>query len=816
MHCFPQDLRLSIRQLRRSPGFSLTAILTLALGIGAVTSVFSVVNSVLLKPFAFRDPGKLVVLRETVQEMANIAPTLPDNPKHYLNWKAQSKTLQDAAIFQAKSFSVGAENDHPRIANGLVISSNFFSVLEVQPMLGRAFTPEEATAGRDDEVILTWEAWQRYFHGDPGAIGQALRIYGGPHTIVGVLPKGFNFPSINMMAAPLQGEIRPLEIFQPLALNVEGRPDNGDFNYLVLARVKPGISVAQAQSELQELQGAFALAKHLTIHLGIVAIPLTEEVAGNVSTGLWLLLAAVGAVLLIACVNLANLQLARSVLRDHEIAVRAALGAGPLRLVQLTLMESLVLAATGGAMGIMLSFAGVRLFLSAAPANLPRLSEVRLSWPVMLLAAGLAIATALLFAILPALRSMRVHPQSAIQTGPSRIANSRQGQRTRSLLVGAEVACTIVLLIVAALMMRSFARLLTQRRNFDADRVTAAEVDLFNPNYAQSRPNANVVKAAFIEGALDGLSQISGVKSAAVTSEMPMTGEVWIDGLNRPDHPLPDGQRTLVNIRSVSPSYVSTLKIPLLEGRDLDPSDKKHPGNVLISLQTARAAWPGEDPIGKTFESEGMHTVVGVIADARLNDLKKSANMVYLPYWENPRWRLFFLVRSSLPASALADSIRRVIWNADPQVAIPALKPLDALVDDSVATDRLQTLLLSSFGVAALLLALLGVYGVLAYSVSVRQQEFGIRIALGSGKAALMRLVVRQASYPVIGGVLAGLGGAFVATRWVRSLLYQTQTADPVAITACILVLIATASLAAILPARRAAAVDPMQVLRKE
>jgi len=565
MQTFAQDLRFSIRQLRSSPGFSLTAILTLALGIGAVTSVFSVVNSVLLKPFAFPDPGKLVVLRETVQEMAKASPTLPDNPKHYLNLKTQSKTLQDAAIFQPHSFSVGAENDHPQIINGLVISPNFFSVLGVQPVLGRAFTPEEALNGRDGEIILTWEAWQRYFHGDPGAIGHSLRIGGEPNTVVGVLPRGFSFPSVNIMpVATLTGTIRPLEIFQPLVLNVEHHYDVGDFNYIVVARIKPGVSFAQAQTELQGLQQAYGLAKHLPVHLGIVAIPLTEEVAGNVSAGLWLLLAAVGAVLLIACVNLANLQLARSVLREREIAVRAALGAGSMRLLGLALSESMVLAGMGGVLGILLSFTGVRLFVAAAPSGMPRLNEVQVSWPVMLFAAGLTIVTALLFGILPALRSMRVDPQSAIQTNSTRVANTRQGRRTRSLLVGTEVACTVVLLVVTALMVRSFARLITQQRSFDTEHVTVAEVDLFNPHYGESVPNVDTIKSTFISGVLDGLNQIPGVKSAAVTSEMPMTGEVWVDWIDRPDHPLPQVQRPLVNMRAVSPSYVSTLKIPLL------------------------------------------------------------------------------------------------------------------------------------------------------------------------------------------------------------------------------------------------------------
>jgi predicted permease len=814
-----QDAHFALRQLRKSPGFALTAILTLALGMGANTAIFSVVNSVLLKPFGFPNPDRLVVLRETVQEMAKVAPTFPDNAKHYLNLRAQSKTLEDAAIFQPRGFSVAVGDDHPQIVNGLEVAPSFFSVLGIGPTLGRAFRPEEATKGHDSEVILTWDAWQRYFQGDPGAVGRTLHIDGGQSTVLGVLPKEFSFPHVSIMPVTRQFETPPLEFFKPLVLDPQHMSDNGDFNYLVIGRMKPGVTLNQAQSELEGLQQAYAKAMHRQDHLGIAVIPLTREVTGSVSTGLWLLLAAIAAVLLIACVNLANLQLARAVSRERESSIRAALGAGRKRLVQLALMESLVLATIGGTLGVLFALAGVRIFISVAPAGLPRLKEVAVSWPVLLFAAGLSVATALAFGILPALRSMRANPLSVMQGNSTRVANTRQGTRVRSVLVGAEVAATLLLLVVTALVVSSFARVVTQQRDFDANHVTLVQVNLFNSNYGQTAPNYDAAKNAFIDRSLDGLARIPGVTSAAVTSEMPMAGESWINLLTRPDHPVPEEQMPMANVRMVSPNYRSTLQIPLIAGRDLGPGDRSRAGSALISEQAARVVWAGEDPIGKRFDfgdGAAMHTVVGVVADARVNDLKKTANMVYLPYWENPRWRLYFLVRSPLSASALADSIRGAIWKVDPQVPIPTLKSLDDQVSDSVAAEQFQALLLSSFGAAALLLAMLGVYGVLAYSVSLRRQEFGIRIALGSNRAALTLLVLRQASYPVVAGILAGLGAAFVATRWVRSMLYETQPADPLAITLSIALLLAVAAFAAIIPARRAASIDPMRALRTE
>ncbi len=817
MRNFLQDLRFSARTLRNSPGFALTAILTLAVGIGAVTSIFSVVDSVLLKPFAFASPDRLVMLHEYLPELASSP--LPDNPNHFLNWQSNAKTFTGLSILNNSNSSISVGTDHPELVSGLRVEPNFFDVLGAHPFLGRGFLPVEATKGHDKVVVLSWSAWQRYFHGDPHAIGQTLRDGGDPETVIGVLPQSFSFPHVSELSTAVsQNAVNPYELFRPLVLDIDGRDDEGDYNFLVLGRLRAGAAVQEAQTELATLQSAFNKAHHLHTHPTVLVFPLIHEVAGNISTGLWLLLAAVGAVLLIGCVNLANLQLARAVSRERELAVRAALGAGRDRLVSSALADSLVLALIGGALGILLSFAGVQVFIAAAPKSLPRIGAVHLSWPVLLGAAGLSILTALFFGLLPALRSMGVDPQSALQSSTTRVSSGRESQRTRHLLVAAEVACTVALLIVTGLLVRSFSTLLNQGRDFDASRVTIARAFLYAPQYGDSVDKNGAAKASFIERSLAALAQIPGVQSVASTSELPLAGDTWIDDVTRPDHPVPPGHEPTANIRWISPGYAPTLRIPLVAGRDLTDDDKNHPTNILISQDAARSIFPDGNPVGHILHLNDTtdFTVVGVLADARINQLDHTAPMIYIPYWQQTWWRVTFLVRSPQPASALANSMRRAIWSVDPEVAITTLKSLDQQVSDSVSDQRFQTLLLSSFGGAALLLALLGIYGVLAYSVSLRQQEFGIRIALGCDKPTLMRLVARQAAWPVAGGIVAGLALAFAASRYVSSLLYETSAADPLAITASIALLIVAALFATLIPARRAAQLDPMAVLRNE
>ncbi len=719
------------------------------------------------------------------------------------------------ALFQNHAVSLSVGTDHPEIVNGLGVASNFFSVLGVHPMLGRDFLPAETTKGRDNEIILSWDAWQRYFHGDPGAIGQTLRLGGTPQTVVGVLPRDFSLPHLNELPGSTpNGPAMPYEVFGPLVYGNEFT-DLGDFNYMAIGRLRVGASEQQAQAELVAIQSGFNQARHLPVSPSVVVIPLLSEVAGHVSTALWLLLAAVGAVLLIGCANLANLQLARAVSREREFAIRAALGAGRDRLLWSALADSLVLAAVGGSLGILLSFAGVRAFVAAAPQNLPRVGGIEVSWPVLAGAAALSMFTALLFGVLPALRSMRVDPQSAMQTSTQRVSASRESRSTRQVLVAAEVACTVALLIVTGLLVRSFSTLLTQNRDFDSSHLTLASVFLYAPQYGDQSPKSQAVRAAFMDRAIADLGHIPGVQSVASTSEQPMAGATWIDEVVRPDHPLPDGQNPDANIRWISPGYASTLRIPVLAGRDFTPDEKNHVTNALISQQAARTIWPGENPIGKTVQAR------------RRDHLHRGGRTRRCPH-QRPET----CGQHGLPALLGKPVVARKL--PDPQLAIQhALWRRRSSAPSGTSTRRLRfqpslrwtskcphpsprsasrRCLLTSFGGAALLLALLGIYGVLAYSVSLRQQEFGIRIALGCEKTALMGFVARQAMVPVLAGIVAGLVLAFVASRWVHSMLYETSAADPVAITGSIALLLATALLASLLPARRAAQVDPAQV----
>jgi predicted permease len=387
-------------------------------------------------------------------------------------------------------------------------------------------------------------------------------------------------------------------------------------------------------------------------------------------------------------------------------------------------------------------------------------------------------------------------------------------------MVGAQVAGTVLLLIVTSLVLRSFSHLLHQNRGFDTSYITLAQVDLFTPEYDKAG-QGKAIRVAFADRALAALRQLPGVQSAAITSVAPLTGETWVDTLSRPDHPVPPGKEPPINVRWIDPDYLPTLRAPLVAGRNFMAADRANPYVVLISERTAREGFPGEDPIGHKIvnlvpDDKHSLTVIGIVADGRINGLKDNAAMVYAPYWAFPPFASSFLVRSSQPTDALAPEIRQAIWHIDPQVAIPLLKSMDDQVNESVATDRFQAVVLTSFGAAALLLALLGIYGVLVYSVSLRRQEFGIRIALGSDKAALVRLVLYQAAYPVLLGTLAGLATAGVVLRWVHSLLYQTPAMDPVAIGSSVILLLAAAAVAAIVPARRAASVDPMRALRME
>ena len=827
------DLRYALRQLRKSPGFALTVILTLALGIGSVTAVFSVVKTILLDPYTFRDPGQVVVWRETVREMQQLGSELPDNYRHYLNLKNRAKTIQDAAILGTAGFSVSTGGGHPSIAEGLQISPNFFSVLGVSPFLGRDFRPEEAQAGRDNEIVITWGAWQRLFDGNPSAVGGTLRVDGTLKTVIGVLPQSFRFPVMSILPGhATHGSTERYEIFAPLVPTPEILSINeGELDYLVVARLKAGVSIMRAQSELDGIAKATAAADRLSIHVGVVVEPFGQEITGNIQKPLWLLFAAVFSVLLMACVNLANLQMARAASRDREIAVRAALGAGKGRLLQAVLLENLLLGLAGGVAGIALAIVAQKVLLVVA-ATLPRLNEVRLSIPMLAFGLTLSILASLAFGIFPALRSWSVPPLTALQTAAARISASRKSTRSRKMLVAVQVACSITLLIVTALITRSFSHLLNRDHRFNSHHIALAEAVLGSTRYDSGNDPAeshgtdpgSLARAEMIDRTLQHLRETPGFESAAVISDLPLTGDSHVDAIARPDHIYPPGEEPLSNRRFISPGYFETMQIPLIAGRDFAAQDKAvwsaRAGNacpVILSEKTAELAFPNEAALGRTILQWGRPcTVIGIAADARINNLKRNVPIFYLPYWAYPPTTPVFLLRSSQSFASLGPAMRQAIWSADPEVAIPTLISLDAQIGESVAVERFQAILLSSFASAALLIAVLGIYGVLAYSVSLRTQEFGIRIALGSSRLSLTRLVLFDAATPVFAGIGFGLLGAAAASKWIHSLLYETSPADPTAIALSLALLLAAALAAALIPLRNATTVDPIQALRNE
>lgn len=829
MRGFVQDLRYAVRQLRRSLGFTLTAVLTLALGIGSVVAMFSVVYSVLLRPYGFEQPGKLVVWHEVIEEIRASAPIVPANYKHYVMFKTRAKSVADAAIMQPRQFSVSPNahgaDEHPSVLHGLAVSSELFSVLGARPALGRSILSQETDAGRDGEAVLAWDTWQRLFDGDPAAVGKTIRIDGTLRTVVGILPRDFRFPPLDLMGGAVpSGSTEYYQVFVPLVVADDIKnEDAGEYNYLAVGRLRPGVSVATAQAEMNGLEAANRIANHLPIHVSAVVSTLKMEANGSISPALWLLLAATGGVLLIACVNLANLQLARGVARERDIAMRAALGAGRARLMQSALAESVVLAVGGGALGVALAFASVRLIRVLAPLSLPRINEIAVSWPVLLVAVGVACSTALLFGILPALASLRVDPQRSLQAASGTLAGVGGRNVTRRMLVSCEIALSVALLAVAGLAARSFSRVMTQNWHFSADHVLLAEVDLTSPQYGKGlNPTAPGATAdhsqgrSFIEQALLRLRSLPGVTTVGVTSTMPLTGDSNVEVLSRPDHPASLGMAPIANQRLISPGYLTAMRIPLVAGRDFDEREMTQPTSAIISETAAKAAWPDVNPLGRKLGRWNQQfTIIGIAADARINDLKRDAAVFYLPISANPPRRPVFVIRNSVSPEVLTPLVRQALWSVDPQAAIPVIEPFAEQVSGSVAADRLQAILFAGFGAAALLLAALGVYGVLAYTVSLRRREFGVRLALGSPREALARLVLREASRPLAIGLAAGLALAFLAGRWLSSLLYETAGNDPVVLGGSVVMLVIAAVVAALLPARRAADTDPTTVLRE-
>jgi predicted permease len=811
-----QDLHYGLRVLRKSPGFSAVAVLTLALGIGANTAIFSVVNSVLLRPLAFQQPQQLCVIREIVPQLTKFYPTFPVNLPSFRMWQRELHSFENIGIAEGISMDFigrGGATELP----GAQVSSSLLDALGAYPALGRNFRADEDDPGRDHEVILTNSFWRSEFQADPAIVGKAITLNGESFEVVGVLPVSFHFPQSSELGALTNFSPR-LAFLKPLGEDPSQVGPLGDFNYAAIGRLRPGVSLAQALSELNVVQAQ--IAKHANEHMDLSAeiIPLASEVLGPVRQSLLFLLAAVGAVLLIVCVNLANLLLARVPRRMREAAIRTALGASRARLARQMLTESLLLGILGGALGILLACFGVSAFVSAAPPGVPRLAEVSIDGRVLLFAIVISVVTAALFGVLPAWHIARTEPQDELKSGATNTTESRRTRSLRSSLISLEVALSTVLLILAGLFTSSLAHLLRVNTGFSAEHVLAADVALPPQSYS-----SNAASARFYDQVLATIRGIPGVRSAGWINILPLEGEGSVSVIGLPSTNKEDVVNLpLADFRVASPDYFSTMGIPVTAGRIYTEADRGRKFAV-ISQRVAERLWPGKDPSGQMclINWSGWKTfqVIGVVGDIRTVQMDKSpVMMVYiqdLPF-DNIAMGGSIVVRTMMDPSGAASAIREAINKIDSNVPITALRPMTALISKSVETRRFQMLLALLFAVCALFLASLGIFGVVGYSVERRRQELGIRMALGAGQRDLLGMVLRQGMTPVLVGLAAGVVGALFAGRLIGSLLFDISANDPVTLATVVLVVAAVALVACFVPARRAMRVDPIVALRYE
>ena len=800
-----QDLRFGLRMLRKSPGFTAVAVLSLALGLAANTSIFSVINGILLQPLEYPNPSQLVAIELFVPKLAQKFPMVPVNPAAYLGWSTDAKSLGGIGLVEDGVTLNLTSGGEPKLLSADAVTANIFDVLGVTPFLGRSFSPDADQAGHNHEVILTDTLWRNRFHSDPNITGQAIALNGSPYTVVGVLPPTIHFPEV--ASSTTEPELFVPAVFEEWEL----APDAG-FGWGAIGRLKPGVSQEQATAELNVILNRELGSQSFMPNPRTVIMPLREMIVRSTERGLWMLLAAVLAVLLIICVNLANLVLTRATAREQEAAIRRALGASRLRLLRQTLVETLLLGLLGGTLGLVLARWALWGLLAVAPVSLPRLQNVRLDAAVLGFTLAISVLTGVLAGLLPAWRAAQTDPQGALQAG-ARSPDSGARLRAREFLVGLETALSAMLLVAAGLLVVSFAKLVRVPEGFEVEQILTVNLQLPGGQYTQSEQRSN-----FWRRVLDSTSGLPGVESAAVTNVLPLRGEWNNNPVNLPGDTRPVAERPFARYRRVTPAYFKTFGIPLLNGRDLTWADAGTPA-VVISEATAKVAWPGLNPIGQRFDvdpSSGFpgYQVVGVVGDTRVSLFKEPGPIVYPLYESSLTGSL--ILRTRLRATAVAPELHRAIWKIDPSVAIPSISSMGQIVSESLAPQRFEALLTSLFAAGALLLACLGIYGVVSYSVVRRTREIGIRMALGAQKTDMLRLVIGQGMTAALLGLGAGLIGALGITRLLSSLLFGVKPTDPLTFTVVSLVLTGVAALACYIPARRAMRVDPMVALRYE
>lgn len=815
MNSIFQDFRYALRQLRKNPTFAAVAVLTLALGIGANTAIFSVVNGVLLKPLPYKESDRLVrVWHVPPAKSFPGIPTFSVSAANFLDWQAQNHSFDEMTIYSYRTFTITGGNN-PQQVDACAVSSTFFSLLGVEPLLGRTLLPEEDQQGKANVVVLSYRFWREHFGANAGIVGQNINLDGQNFLVAGVMPYEFRLPDY-------------AQLWTPMAWSDKERAVRGEHHYIVMARLKHGVDLRQAQAEMNTISTRLEQQyPEDNKGWGATVRPLHADIVGDVRPALLVLLGSVAFVLLIACVNVANLTLAKTFSRQKEIAIRTAMGASSTRVLRQILVESVFLALLGGAVGLIYAHFGVRLIMAFLADRVPHSAEVSLNVLVLVFTVVISVLTGILAGVLPGLRLSRPNVNQALKQGLGRTDSDSGGHRTRTTLVIVEVALSLVLLFGAGLMIRSFQRLQRVNPGFDSQNVMTMTLAV-----ARSQFPTPPQQIAFYQQVLDRVRALPGVRSAGVVDNVPVDGggshqPIAIEG--RPALAMADQPE--VDVRIATPGYLSSMRIPIVRGRDFNDSDAvSRPGVVLISETMAREFWPGENPVGKrltlTFFPGVVREIVGIVGDVKMDGLDQTrpSSSLYIPLAQltpSPlgEWRSFpmiLVIRTENAPAAIVSAATNTVHEINSDIPVRDVLSMNEVLSNSVGQQRFNMLLLGAFGVLALFLAAIGIYSVLSYSVRRRVQEIGIRLALGAKLEDVLRMVVFEGMKPVVFGVVLGIAGAFALGRLVASLVFSVKPTDPITFFAAAALLALISLFACVIPAYRATRVDPIAALRYE
>jgi predicted permease len=816
MHTLFQDLRYALRTLRKNMMLTLVVVASLAIGIGANSAIFSVVDALLLRPLPYPHPDRLaaVWLHSPAIGILRDWPS----PGEYIDVQNENHSFEQMALAQSRTFILTGR-EHPERIDGLRTQSSLLDMLGAKPLLGRLLLPEEDKPGKSDVAVLSERIWKRLFNSDPGIVGKTIVMNGNPFIVVGVLQHGF---MLNAEVMPSEGPMDKMEVFAPLPLGADAVKSRGDENYNIVVRLKPGVSVKQAQADIDVIASRIREKDKRDASFGMHVVGLQEQVVGDVRRALLVLLGSVGLVLLIACANVANLLLTRAAGREKEVAIRTALGARWQRLARQLLTESILLGVLGGAAGLLVARLSLSVVRTMNPGNIPRLEDIAINGAVLMFTFAVSLATGILFGIAPLWRAIKVDLNTSLKAG-GRSGQSDGGLHVRrhslrGLLVVSELTLSLMLLIGAGLLIRSFVRLQSVPPGFTTDHVLTMELAAAGRKYQDDKNDKPIIN--FYKEFESRVAHLPGVVAEGVVSALPLTGEVGWGQINVEGYAPPPGQELQVDMRVAGTDYFRTMAIPLRRGRfftEDDTADK--PQVVLIDEKFAQRFWPDSDPIGKHlwFDPKKPRTIVGVVGVVKQYGLETDGKIAtYFPQLQHPDPRMFLAVRTSSEAAGLASAVVREIHAVDPDVVVYGIRTMQERLRDSLARQRFSGTMLGAFAVFALLLAAVGLYGVMSYLVTRGTHDIGVLVALGARSGDVIKLVLRQGMELAAIGIFAGLAGAAVLTRVMASLLFGVSTTDAFTFGTVPVLLAAVAFAATVIPAWRATRVDPMVALREE